>query len=230
MSVILNIETSGSICSATLSQDGTLIEHRIEETPMRHGEVLAPFVEELLEVAARKELKLDAVAVSSGPGSYTGLRIGLSMAKGLCFGLNIPLIMVPSLKILAVKTMFLNRVWEGEELIVPMIDARRMEVYTAVYDFALNEVSAPRPLIVEPDSLREFGERRLLLCGSGSEKTKEVLPAGENIEWVSGKEAIAYDMIALSEKLYRESAFADTAYAVPEFLKSFRTSEPRKKI
>lgn len=230
MPVILNIETSGATCSAALSQNGELIEQRIESAPMKHAELLAPFIEDLLSVAARKEIKLDGVAVSNGPGSYTGLRIGLSIAKGLCYGLeDIPLILLSSLEILAVKTMFLNKPWEGTELFLPMIDARRMEVYAAVYDFRLNILQTPQPVIIGPDSFSEFSDRKLLLCGSGAEKTKPIL-THENKVWVDSSEAIASDMIALSERAFRNRQFADLAYSVPEYIKSFRTSSPKNRI
>ena len=126
MAIILNIETSGRICSVALTKEGA-VEFQLEDTEgMKHAERLAPFVERCMEELKRKEEKLDAVAVSIGPGSYTGLRIGLSLAKGLAFSLGVPLIGVSTLKILAVKAMFRNMDFSGEELLAPMIDARRM--------------------------------------------------------------------------------------------------------
>ena len=141
MSTILNIETSGKICSVALTREGALEFDLENREGMKHAEVLAPFVERAMEEVKRKEWKLDAVAVSIGPGSYTGLRIGLSLAKGLAFSLGVPLIGVSTLKILAVKAMFRNFNFTGEEILVPMIDARRMEVFTGAYDFALNAVA-----------------------------------------------------------------------------------------
>ena len=124
MAIILNIETSSKICSVALTKDGA-VEYQLEDTEgMNHAVRLAPFVEKCLEELKRKDEKLDAVAVSIGPGSYTGLRIGLSLAKGLCFSLGIPLIGVSTLKILAVKAMFRSFDWQGDEVLVPMIDAR----------------------------------------------------------------------------------------------------------
>lgn len=229
MSTILNIETSGKNCTVALSADGVLLELREDPSGMNHAKALAPFVEEMLGVLTRRGQKLDAVAVSNGPGSYTGLRIGLSTAKGLSFGLGIPLLTISTLEILAVKAMFLNREWQGDELLMPMIDARRMEVYTAIYDFRLNALLPPQAMIVKPDSLDSFAGRKILLIGSGAEKTKEVL-SGDNIEWLDGRQASAHDMIALSEKALREGKIADTAYSVPEYIKAYRTTVAKPKF
>lgn len=135
-----------------VSQDG-MVEYQLEDLePMNHAKRLAPFIDKCMEEIRRRDWKLDAVAVSIGPGSYTGLRIGLSAAKGLCFGLGIPLLTVSTLEILAVKAMFRSMDWTGEEILVPMLDARRMEVYTAAYDFALNPIIPPQPLILDNES------------------------------------------------------------------------------
>lgn len=149
MAVILNIETSTNVCSAALTAEGMVLCHREDFSGRNHATLLSGFIKDCLDFAAEKEMKLEAVAVSIGPGSYTGLRIGLSEAKGLCYALDIPLIGIDTLKIMAVSVMF-NQELEGDELFVPMIDARRMEVYTAVYDFALNDLVAPTPLIWRP--------------------------------------------------------------------------------
>ena len=137
--------------------------------------VLGPFVKNALDYARQCELALDAVAVSIGPGSYTGLRIGLSEAKGLCFGLGVPLIGVNTLKLLSVSVMFSKRV-EPDEYFVPMIDARRMEVFTGVYDLALNEIVGNQAMIVDENSFAGLlAERRLLFMGNGADKVSEVI-------------------------------------------------------
>lgn len=230
MATILNIETSGSICSVAISKDGQ-IEYQLEYTQgMKHAERLAPFVEKCMDELARKEMKLDAVAVSIGPGSYTGLRIGMSMAKGLCFGLGIPLIGVNTLKILAVKAMFHNMMWEGDELLVPMIDARRMEVYTAVYDFALNAVVEPRAMILDEEKYPAIvGERKAIFIGDGSEKAREAVDCA-NGEWLGGKLPHARDMMALSEKAFRENDFIDVGYSVPFYLKDYQAKQSANKV
>ena len=230
MATILNIETSGKICSVAISKDGA-IEYQLEDHEgMRHAEVLAPFVEKCMEELKRKEDKLDAVAVSIGPGSYTGLRIGLSLAKGVAFSRDIPLIGVSTLQILAVKAMFRSFDFTGEELLVPMIDARRMEVFTGVYDFALNEVETPGPKILDEDSWKELLEtKKMIFIGDGSDKAKEVIKS-PNAVWIPGLVPVARDMLALSEKYYREGKLIDIAYSTPEYLKEYQTTTPKKKI
>lgn len=231
MATILNIETSGSICSVAVTRDGGVEFHIESEEGMKHAECLGPYIERCLDDIARKELQLDAVAVSIGPGSYTGLRIGLSMAKGLCFSKNIPLIGVDTLKILAVKAMFSNRDWQGDELLVPMIDARRMEVYTAVYDFALNAIVPPRPLILDSDSYLEFSEegKTLIANGDGSAKAREIITR-PGVEWLGTRGPIAMDMMALSELLFRKEEFLDLAYSVPEYLKEYQATLPKNRV
>ncbi|MDE6756663.1 MAG: tRNA (adenosine(37)-N6)-threonylcarbamoyltransferase complex dimerization subunit type 1 TsaB, partial [Muribaculaceae bacterium] len=143
---ILNIETSTNVCSVAVTADGMVLCHREDFAGHNHATLLSGFIKDCLDHIAAHEMKLDAVAVSIGPGSYTGLRIGLSEAKGLCYALGIPLIGIDTLKIMAVEVMFTQSL-EGDELFVPMIDARRMEVYTAVYDMALATLVEPTPLI-----------------------------------------------------------------------------------
>lgn len=230
MAVILNIETSGSVCSVAVTKDGA-VDFQLENTEgMKHAEKLAPFIEKCMEELHRKGDRLDAVAVSIGPGSYTGLRIGLSMAKGICFALDVPLIGVPTLKILAVKAMFRSMDWQGDEILLPLLDARRMEVYAAAYDFALNAIDGPRPVIVDEDSWHEILEkRRVVFVGDGADKIKDVIKS-PNAEWIYGLKPHARDMIALSEKAFREGDFMDLAYSVPEYLKEYHTTVAKNKV
>ena len=151
MATILNIETSTDVCSVCLSHDGEMKFHDADYKGRNHATVLGGFVKNALDYAKMCEMKLDAVAVSIGPGSYTGLRIGLSEAKGLCFGLDIPLIGVNTLKLLSVAVMFSKNIGP-DDYFVPMIDARRMEVFTAVYDLALNEVMPNQAMILDENS------------------------------------------------------------------------------
>ena len=230
MSVILNIETSSEICSVAVSKDG-MIEYHIEsEEPMQHASLLAQYVEKALDDIARKEIELDAVAVSIGPGSYTGLRIGLSLAKGLCFSRDIPLIGINTLELLAVKAMFGLREPEGDEMLVGMIDARRMEVYAAAYDFALNELMSPRPLILSPDSLKEFTEKRkVVIIGNGVSKAEKILQL-PNAIYLPGRMPIAMDMTALSERAFRKGDFMDSAYGVPVYLKEYEARHSSNRV
>lgn len=229
MSTILNIETSGKICSVALTRDG-VVEFNIDDREgMKHAEKLAPFVEKAMAELKRKEWTLDAVAVSIGPGSYTGLRIGLSLGKGLAFSLSVPLIGVNTLKILAVKAMFGNYPFTGEELLVPMIDARRMEVFTGVYDFALNSCIPEGPMILDSDSLSEFlKDHQVWIMGDGAEKAKNVITS-PNAHWIDNLLPMAKDMIALSEKAFRERDFIDVAYSEPQYLKEYQTTTPKRK-
>ncbi len=228
---ILNIETSGKICSVALTRHGALEMQLDDREGMQHANRLAPFVERCMEELHRKELKLDAVAVSMGPGSYTGLRIGLSLAKGLAFSLGIPLIGVDTLKILAVKAMFRNMDWTGEEILVPMVDARRMEVFTAPYDFALNPLQTPGPMILDENSFASLLDsgKQLYFIGDGAEKAKSVINH-PNAHWIDGLLPQAKDMLALSEKALREEDFLDIAYSVPNYLKAYQTTMPKSKI
>ncbi len=228
MATILNIETSGKICSVALTRDGVL-EYNIDDREgMKHAERLAPFVEKALAELKRKEWTLDAVAVSIGPGSYTGLRIGLSLAKGLAYSMSVPLIGVNTLKILAVKAMFGSHMFTGEELLVPMIDARRMEVFTGVYDFALNALQPEGALILDKDSYGEYlKDKEVWFMGDGAEKAKEVID-GPNAHWIDGLLPQAKDMLALSEKAFREKDFIDVAYSEPVYLKEYQTTTPKK--
>lgn len=230
MALILNIETSASVCSVAVTKDGAIEFHIESEPDMKHAEVLGKFIERALEEITRKEETLDAVAVSIGPGSYTGLRIGLSMTKGLCMARQIPLIGISTLKILAVKAMFSSHDWTGEELLLPMIDARRMEVYTAVYDAALNEIMPPQPLILDADSYSDVAKgKKMIAIGDGTEKASKIL-SRPDIVWAGTGCPLAIDMFALSEMAFRKQDFLDLAYSTPEYLKEYRTTAPKPKL
>ena len=230
MATILNIETSSSICSVAISREG-VVEFQMEDTSgMRHAERLAPFIDRCMEEVHRREMPLDAVAVSLGPGSYTGLRIGLATAKGLCFGLGIPLIGVDTLQLLAVKAMFRSMDWQGDEILIPMVDARRMEVYTCACDFALNELMPPGPMILDADSYRELRDTgKAYFMGDAVEKARTVIDAPAD-HWIDNIRAHARDMVALSEKAFREGNFIDVAYSVPLYRKEYQTTKPRNKV
>lgn len=221
MAIIINIESSGSACSVALSVDGHVEYSAVEREAMHQSTDLAPFVARAMEEAARHEWKPDAVAVSIGPGSYTGLRIGMSLAKGLAFSLDVPLIGVQTLQILAVKAMFSRIDFTGEEILVPMVDARRMEVYTAAYNADLSAIIAPRALIVEPDSFDSLpADRTVIFMGDGAQKTKSVINR-DNAVWLDGMLPMAADMAPLSEKAFRENDFMDLAYGVPYYIKDY---------
>ena len=224
---ILNIETSTDVCSVAVTYEGMVLCHREDFSGHNHATMLSGFIKDCLDHIATHEMKLDAVAVSIGPGSYTGLRIGLSEAKGLCYALNIPLIGIDTLKTMAVEVMFTQEI-EGDELFVPMIDARRMEVYTAVYDMALSTLVAPTPLILTPESFDSYlADRRLLIFGNGSDKARDVITS-PNAKFISGIHPLAANMLPLAEQAYMRKEFLDLAYSVPLYLKEFQATKPKK--
>lgn len=230
MANILNIETSSKKCSVALSQNGGIEIFREDDECMNHAVRLAPFVEECMQELTHRGEKLDAVAISLGPGSYTGLRIGLSFAKGLAFSLDIPLIGISTLQIMAVKAMFKKFDWEGDEIIVPMVDARRMEVFTGAFDFSLNEIVKEKAEILSEESFNMLHtKRKIIFLGDGSIKFQDTYSGG-NAEWLGDLMPNARDMMALSEKYLREKRFIDVAYSVPNYLKEYQATTPKNKI
>ena len=230
MSVILNIETSSHICSVAVTTDGMIDFHIESEEPTQHAALLAGYVDRALDHLSRREMQLDAVAVSIGPGSYTGLRIGLSLAKGLCFAKDIPLIGVNTLELLAVKAMFGLRDAEGDEILVPMIDARRMEVYTAAYDFSLHSLIEPRAMILDAESYMDLpADRRIVFIGDGVDKARDVVRHPGAL-FLTNAMPLAMDMTALSERAFRNGEFMDAAYGVPFYLKDYQASKPKNKV
>lgn len=228
MATILNIDTSADVCSAALTDDGAVLCQRADAGGRNHAALLSGFVKDCLDHARDHELKLDAVAVSLGPGSYTGLRIGLSEAKGLAYALDVPLIGVPTLMLLAVEAMFSSE-YEGEPFFAPMIDARRMEVYTAVYDTALNEVMAPRALILDKNSYSDvLSQGDVVFCGDGSDKARELLSVHPEAHFIDDIRPLASSMIALSERAWHRREFIDTAYSTPIYLKDYQAVRPRR--
>lgn len=221
MAVIINIETSTKVCSAALSAEGMVLVHRENFSGQNHATLLSGFIKECLDYARDHEMEPEAVAVSIGPGSYTGLRIGLSEAKGLAYALGIPLIGVPTLKIMATHVMFLPDV-EPDMVYAPMIDARRMEVYTAVYDLALNPLLEPVPMVLDADSYRQWLEQgTVLFFGDGAAKAMQVI-THPNARFIDGIAPLASDMTPLAELAYSRRDFLDLAYCVPQYLKEYQ--------
>ena len=227
MAVILNIETHSDVCSAALTAEGMVLCHYEDFQGRNHAAVLSGFVKSCLDHLRDHEMKLDAVAVSMGPGSYTGLRIGLSEAKGLAYAFDVPLIGVSTLQLIAVKAMFSGHV-DGDCLLAPMIDARRMEVYTAVYDFALNEHMKPQAHILTEESYSSIlANNKVAFFGDGSEKSKEVIKS-PNALFIADIQPVAADMIALAERSFARREFIDLAYSTPEYLKDYRALKPKR--
>lgn len=222
MATILNIETSADVCSVALSSDGFILLHREEWQSHNHAARLGGFIKECLDHLKEHGMRLDAVAVSMGPGSYTGLRIGLSEAKGLAYALGIPLIGVDTLELLVAHVMFSGAELPEDALYVPMVDARRMEVFTAVYDLGLNEVKAAQPMVLDGDSFGDVLAQGVPVAffGSGSDKAVELIRHPGAL-FISGVVPLATDMVALAEKAWRDRRFLDLAYSVPRYLKEF---------
>lgn len=231
MAVILNIETSTNVCSVALTAEGLVLKHHEDFKGQNHAALLSGFIKSCLDHLADHEMKLDAVAVSLGPGSYTGLRIGLSEAKGLAYALDIPLIGVDTLQLMAVSVMF-NHDISPDSLFAPMIDARRMEVYTAVYNLALTPLLSPTPLILDENSYSQYlsENREILFFGNGSDKAHELLGKHPNAHFIADINPLAVDMIALADRAYAQKDFLDLAYSVPTYLKEFQATRPKNLI
>ena len=231
MAVILNIETSTDVCSVALTSEGQVLDHRENYEGQTHATLLSQYVKDMLDYARTREMKLDAVAVSIGPGSYTGLRIGLSEAKGLAFGLQVPLIGVNTLQLLAVSAMFNHFIDDDKIAYVPMIDARRMEVYTAAYMPDLEPLVEPQAMILDDRSFGDLLEQgyTLVVMGNGSDKARSVL-TDERIRFIGGIKPVALEMLALAEKAWREHQFLDVAYSTPLYLKEFQATKPKNPV
>ena len=228
MSCILHIETSTSACSVAVSEDGQNIFKKEDLKGPSHAVQLGVFVDEALSFADSHALPLDAVAVSCGPGSYTGLRIGVSMAKGICYGHNLPLIGLPTLKVQCVPVLLYHEELPDDALLCPMIDARRMEVYAAIYDRALNTVRDIAADIVDENSYIEFLDKQpVYFFGDGASKCKEKI-THPNAHFIDNIRPLAGMMFPLAEKAIAEKDFKDVAYFEPFYLKEFVASKPKK--
>lgn len=227
MSCILHIETSTEVCSVAVSEDGLSLFSKEDLKGPSHAVQLGVFVDEALSFADSHGMPLDAVAVSCGPGSYTGLRIGVSMAKGICYGRNLPLIALPTPEVMCVPVL-LHQDLPEDALLCPMIDARRMEVYAAVYDRALN---VQRPIaadIIDADSYQEFLEAHpVYFFGNGAAKCRSAL-THPNAHFLDDVVPLAKWMFPLAEKAMLRQDFKDVAYFEPFYLKEFVASQPKK--
>ncbi len=223
MSLILQIETATTVCSVALSENGAVLALKELEQRNVHAEVITVFIDEVLKAAGRSYPDLKAVAVSCGPGSYTGLRIGVSIAKGLCYALDIPLISVETLEAMT-SGMIAQQISRSNDqvLFCPMIDARRMEVFTAVFDADGNKIKPTSARIIEQDSFDDLLEtNKLILFGDGAAKCKEVLADRPHVEILSGFVNSARYLTPKAAEKYRSRQFEDTAYFEPYYLKDF---------
>ena len=228
MSCILHIETSTKVCSVALSENGSLIFHKEDLEGPNHAVCCGVFVDEALSFANSHAIPVDAVAVSEGPGSYTGLRIGVSMAKGVCYGRDLPLLSVPTLKLLCVPVLLGKEELPDDALLVPMIDARRMEVYSAVYDRALREVRATGADIVDAQTyLPYLEEHPVYFFGDGAEKCQTVIQH-PNAHFIEGTRPLAGWMFPLAERALHLGEKQDVAYFEPFYFKEYKAGKPGK--
>ena len=230
MAVILQIETSTTVCSAALSQTSSCIMERTELGGLSHATMLPRFLQEIVSFLTKENLKVDAVSVSCGPGSYTGLRIGVSSAKGLCYGWNVPLIAVDTLAVLCEGLIETGMTLGEDDLLCPMIDARRMEVYTAFYNKHLERVAPISAEIVSEDSFSDIlASHKVYFFGDGAEKCRNVL-THQNAIFVPNVVPFAKNMTRLSATFFAQEKFQDVAYFEPFYLKDFIATLPKKLI
>jgi len=215
MTIILNLETATKNCSVGIAKDGiTLALKEFAGEGYTHAEKLHVFIEDVLKEAGLDFKDLNAIAVSKGPGSYTGLRIGVSAAKGLCYALNIPLIAIDTLELLA------RKITVDSGVIIPMIDARRMEAYTAIFDKDYTKIRETKAEIIG-DNFFDDIEDTIHLTGDGTAKYHEVLPAGKFVYHEDAVYPSAGEMAQLSFNKYKKSDTVDVAYFEPFYLKDF---------
>ena len=227
MPTILHIETSTEVCSVAVSEDSQVIFHQEDHSGPNHAERLGTMVDEALSFTDSHAIPFDAVAVSCGPGSYTGLRIGVSMAKGVCYGQNLKLIAVPTLELLCVPVL-LREIPEDDALLCPMLDARRMEVYAGIYTRALKPVREVGADIVDANTYKEYLDKHpVYFFGNGAKKCMEAINH-PNAHLIEGIEPLAKWMQPLAEKRFLNKQFEDVAYFVPYYLKDFVAKMPKK--
>ena len=227
MACILHIDTSTDVCSVAVSEDSHVIFEQEDHTGPNHAEQLGTFVDEALSFTDNHAIPFDAVAVSGGPGSYTGLRIGVSMAKGICYARNLKLISVPTLELLCVPVL-LRELVEEDALLCPMIDARRMEVYAGIYDRALHEVRPVGADVVTAETYKQWlDERPVYFFGGGAQKCTEAI-SHPNAHYIDGIEPVAKWMQPLAERRLLNGQTEDVAYYVPFYLKDYVAKMPKK--
>ncbi|MCP4884173.1 MAG: tRNA (adenosine(37)-N6)-threonylcarbamoyltransferase complex dimerization subunit type 1 TsaB [Flavobacteriales bacterium] len=224
MGHILNIETATKNCSVSISRDGELIALKeLNEGKFSHAEKLHSFILDTINEVGIKMHDLHAIAIGKGPGSYTGLRIGVSAAKGLCYALNKPLISVPTLEIIALQIPL-----ENNEIVVPLLDARRMEVYSAIFDHNYRQIRQTEAEIIDKTSFKTFLDKGIVhFAGDGAEKCK-VLIKHDNARFVSDVFPSAREMAAIANGKFKARDFEDLAYFEPFYLKDFVAGKPKK--
>ena len=227
MSTILHIETSTNVCSVAVSEDSQVIFQQDDHSGLGHAEKLGTMVDEALSFTDNHAIPFDAVAVSCGPGSYTSLRIGVSMAKGICYGRDLKLIAVPTLELLCVPVL-LREIPEEDALLCPMLDARRMEVYAGIYNRALKPVREIGADVVTAETYKEYLDAHpVYFFGNGAQKCMGTINH-PNAHLIEGIEPLAKWMQPLAERRLLNEQFEDVAYFVPYYLKDFVAKLPKK--
>ena len=225
MNYILHIDTTTKKCSVALAQDGELmIQKELLSEEFSHSEQLHPFIEEVLKESGLKSSSLSAIAISKGPGSYTGLRIGVAAAKGLCFALDLPLIALNTLEIMVQPYEV-----SPHSFIIPMLDARRMEVYTAIFDETKKWIQETTAEVLTENTFTSIvNEQSCLIIGDGAIKFKTLHPKINASYTNEIHYPVAKDMITLALKKFNAKEFEDLAYFEPFYLKDFKTTPPKK--
>lgn len=228
MSCILNIETSTNVCSVALSQDGVCLYEDVNMEGPSHAQVLAGYVKNAVSFADSHAIPIDAIAISKGPGSYTGLRIGVSEAKGVAYGRDAKLLSVPTLKLLTVPILLGHEELPEDALLCPMIDARRMEVYCTLYDRALNEVVQTQARVIDSDSFKDYLDKQpIYFMGNGADKCVETIQH-PNAHFIKNIVPRAKNMIPLAEMAMAKEQIEDVAYFEPFYLKEFVATKSKK--
>ncbi len=225
MPQILHIETSGKNCSVAVSKAGKNLDNILITEERSHATLLTQSIQDLLQSLNLKVSDLNAVAVGEGPGSYTGLRIGISAAKGICYGANLPLIAVPTLEIMLQQLISTQKHFtQNPYLFIPMIDARRMEVYDCCYNHKYEIIREVQADIIDENSFFDLLQNNnIVFFGDGSEKCQSVI-THQNANFVNGILPDAQYMVAIAEKLYKAQNFVDLAYYEPFYLKEFQAT------
>jgi len=228
MAIILNIDTTGSKASIALAIDGIAITEASNSEQRDHASWIHQAIDQLLQGNGFKPVDLSAIAVTIGPGSYTGLRVGLATAKGFCYALNIPLITENTLQVMASQAIsrYSDRNQANADYYIPMIDARRMEVFTAVYDHQLNEILPPKAMILDAASFQDYLTNRTVVFGNGALKFKTLLDHTNAL--FEDYEATATDMSRLSYQKFLNNSFSDIVYCDPLYLKEFYSPEKNR--
>lgn len=222
MALILNIDTATNIGSVCLSRDGQVLQTLVNDQQQDHAATMTLFIQQIMQEQQITPAQLDAIAVSAGPGSYTGLRVGVATAKGLCYAWDKPLIAISTLQ--QMTQGILPETNDTTALYAPMLDARRMEVYTAVYDAAIKEILPPQALILDTESYAtQLAAQPVYFFGNGSDKWKQLLGEHTNARFLSYT-LNATHMVPLAEKAFQKATFEDVAYFSPYYLKPFHST------